>query len=322
MLAVSGLFGDDALRREGVNGDERDRLVDPQVGTAAGVASSSGLTRAGLFLGTNVGILMLVTVVCALLGIEPQGILGLAAFSLLVGMGGSFISLMMSKSLAKRATRATIIETPQNETEQWLVSTVQRLAHESGIGMPEVAVFPSQDPNAFATGAKRDDALVAVSTGLFAVMDRREVEAVLAHEVAHIANGDMITMTLMQGVLNSIVFFVSRFVAMVFRDSRLIYYVVVIALQLFLGMLASMLVMWFSRRREYRADAGAASLVGPQAMASALATLDAAPPGPALPDRVAAFGIKSGSKRSLMQRLLSSHPPIPERISALSDPVR
>lgn len=286
------------------------------LGTALGGASSSGFMRIALFMGTNMAIMLLVTVVLSVLGIEPTGIVGLAFLSLAIGMGGSLISLLMSKGMAKRATKARVIETPQNEPEQWLVDTVARLAQQAGIGMPEVAVFPSADPNAFATGAKRDDALVAVSTGLFQAMDRRQVEAVLAHEVAHIANGDMITLSLIQGVLNAVVFFVARVVAQFARDNRLLYFATVMALQFGLGILASMIVMWFSRRREYRADAGAASLVGAPAMASALAALQAGPVGPGLPDQVAAFGIKSGTG-SPLRALLASHPDINDRIAAL-----
>ncbi len=294
-----------------------DPLGKYTIGNTMGKASSSGFMRMGLFLGTNMAVMALATVVAAVLGIDPAGITGIALFSLVIGMGGAFVSLLMSKRMAKRSTKAQVIETPSNDVERWLVSTVERLAGQAGIGMPEVAIFPSATPNAFATGAKRDDALVAVSVGLLNSMDQREVEAVLAHEIAHIANGDMITLTLIQGVLNSIVILVSRLVAAVFRDNRMIYFATIMALQFGLGFLASMIVMWFSRRREFRADAGAAALVGPQAMASALARLDSSGPGQDLPEEIAAFGIKSSAGQGAMRKLLSSHPAIPDRIAAL-----
>lgn len=288
------------------------------IGNTMGRASSSGMMRLVLFLGTNLAIVTLVTVVSSLFGIDPTGVVGLAVFSLLIGMGGAFVSLLMSKWVAKRSTRAQVIENPANEAEQWLLSTVGRLAAQAGIGMPEVAIFPSAAPNAFATGAKRDDSLVAVSAGLLRSMNRSEVEAVLAHEIAHVANGDMITLTLIQGVLNSLVIFVSRMIAGMFRDNRLIYFASVMVLQIGFGFLASMIVMWFSRRREFRADAGGAALVGPAAMAGALARLEqASAAGGGLPSELAAFGIRESKGEGVLQRLLSSHPSIPERIAAL-----
>lgn len=298
------------------------RQPSVDVGNAFGAASSNGLTRIGLFLGTNIAVVMLVTVVATLLGIDPSGIVGITIFSLLIGMGGAFVSLLMSKGMAKRATRAHVIETPQNEGEKWLVDTVARLSSQAGIGMPEVAIFPSNAPNAFATGAKRDDALVAVSTGLLQSMKRDEVEAVLAHEVAHVANGDMITLTLIQGVVNSLVILIARLVASFVANSsdrggRGMFYIVYFALQMTLGFFASMIVMWFSRRREFRADAGAASMVGAPPMASALASLARSTgQDPGLPQEVAAFGIR-GERGGALAKLLSSHPPIEERIAAL-----
>ncbi len=279
--------------------------------------------RVGLFLGTNLAVVAVATVLAAAFGINPSGILGITIFSVVIGMGGSFISLLMSKSMAKRGTGAQVITEPANEVEQWLLTTVRSLSDRAGIGMPEVAVFPSDAPNAFATGAKRDDALVAVSTGLMRAMDRREVEAVLAHEVAHIANGDMITLSLIQGVTNSIVILVSRIVAGFVRDSRMAYFAVLLALQFGLGLLASMIVMWFSRKREYRADAGAAALVGPAPMIAALARLDQASGNPAqqeLPDEIAAFGIRSKARQGLRASLFSSHPSIESRIQHLQNP--
>lgn len=306
-------------------------------GNQAARMSSSGMARAGLFLGTNLAVVAVATVVAAALGIDPSGILGITVFSLVIGMGGSVVSLMMSKSVAKRATRAQVIDQPVNDVERWLMSTVQRLSEQAQIGMPEVAVFPSDAPNAFATGAKRDSALVAVSAGLLRTMDRREVEAVLAHEIAHVANGDMITLTLVQGVTNSLVILVSRVLAAFFRENTIIYFAVLLFLQFGLGLLASIIVMWFSRKREFRADAGAAAMVGPAAMASALSRLEqasAVDPRQDLPDEVAAFGIRSGrSARGLSNRasassksraagglwskLFASHPPIASRIEAL-----
>jgi heat shock protein HtpX len=251
----------------------------------------------------------------------------LLIFSAVFGMGGAFISLAISKWSAKRSTGARVIEQPADETERWLVSTVERQARQAGIGMPEVAIFPSPEPNAFATGAKKDAALVAVSAGLLQQMNRDEVEAVLAHEISHIANGDMVTMTLLQGVLNTFVLFLSRIIGgivnrAVFRSNSnfgIGYFISVIVTQLLLGILASFIVGWFSRYREFRADAGSAKLAGRHKMIGALERLKNAH-GPAqLPEQLNAFGISGGEKAGFMQRLQRSHPPLDERIRRLRE---
>src|SRR5688572_1347857 len=221
--------------------------------------------------------------------------------SVLFGMGGSFISLLMSKWLAKRTTGAHVIESPRNATEAWLLETVRRQSQAAGIGMPEVAIYDGPEMNAFATGASKNKSLVAVSTGLVQQMDRKEVEAVLGHEVSHIANGDMVTLTLIQGVLNTFVIFFSRILggiidsALRSRDDRggrgIGYYIAVIACEIVLGILATLIVMWFSRRREFRADHGGATLEGKQAMVSALRRLGRNEEGSTLPESLAAFGV-------------------------------
>jgi heat shock protein HtpX len=246
----------------------------------------------------------------------------LLAFSAIVGFTGSFISLLISKPMAKWSTDAQVIDTPQNETERWLVASVQRLANKANIGMPEVAIFEGA-PNAFATGAFKNSALVAVSTGLLQSMTKEEVEAVLAHEVAHIANGDMVTLTLIQGVVNTFVVFLSKIVGyfvdrVVLRNNSdapgIGYYVTDIACQLIFGVLASFIVAYFSRQREFRADAGAAQLVGqPNSMIAALRRLGGLAPGE-LPKSMAASGI---SDKAGIMALLSTHPPIEARIAAL-----
>ena len=280
--------------------------------------------RIMLFIATNVAIIGLLTIVFAVLGLDSTTFTGLLVLSAVIGFGGSLISLAMSKWVAKRATGAHVIEQPSNETEQWLVSTVERLATQSGIGMPEVAIFPSEQPNAFATGARRNDALVAVSVGLLRNMRRDEVEAVLAHEVAHVANGDMVTMTLIQGVLNTFVVLLSRLIANAItrsgdnRGGGFAYFGIVIALQIVLGFFASIIVAWFSRRREFKADAGAADLNGAPSMISALQVLQRMT-GPAdLPQEVAAFGIRP-SKGGVLSKLFSTHPPLDDRIAALQN---
>jgi heat shock protein HtpX len=281
--------------------------------------------RIALFLGTNIAVIALFTVIASIFGVRGNSLGGLVLLSVVIGFGGAFISLAMSKWIAKRSTGAQVIETPGNDTERWLVDTVARLADDAGIGMPEVAIFPSEAPNAFATGAKRNDALVAVSVGLLRNMNRDEIEAVLAHEVSHVANGDMVTMTLIQGVLNTFVILLSRIIANVVTSaisrgrgsSRGLYFIVVIVLQIVLGILASIIVMWFSRRREFKADAGAADLSGAPKMVSALQALQR-DSGPAdLPDEVAAFGIRPSAGGGGLRRLLMSHPPLEERIAAL-----
>lgn len=286
-----------------------------------------------LFLGTNLAVIVLLGVILRLFGIErfldEQGVgldyQALLAFSAIVGFTGSFISLALSKTMAKLSTRARVITEPRSEEEAWLLSTVSQLARRSGIGQPEVAIFPSPEPNAFATGMRRNAALVAVSEGLLRRMNRTQIEAVLAHEVAHVANGDMVTMTLLQGVLNTFVVFASRVVGfvvdrVVFRTERGHgpgFYVTAIVAEIFLGLLATIIVMAFSRRREFRADAGAAALTSRESMASALAALARAQDEAPLPDGVAAFGIR-GSKGGGLRALFRSHPPLEERIAALT----
>jgi heat shock protein HtpX len=244
--------------------------------------------------------------------------------SAVIGFGGSFISLAMSKFMAKHSMGVQVIERPSNRTEQWLVDTVQRQARQAGIGMPEVGIFNAPEPNAFATGMSRNSALVAVSSGLLANMGSDEVEAVLGHEVTHVANGDMVTMGLIQGVVNTFVIFLSRVVGhvvdrVVFKTERgygPAYYITSIVAQIFLSILASMIVMWFSRQREFRADAGGATLAGRGKMIGALQALQRAHEPHDLPGEFAAFGI-SGGLGSGMKRLFMSHPPLEERIAAL-----
>ena len=287
------------------------------------------MKRILLFAVTNIAILVVLSVVLSLFGVEPylqQSGLNLQAlliFSAVFGMGGSFISLAISKWSAKLMTGARVIETPSNETERWLVSTVQRQAQQAGIGMPEVAVYDSPEMNAFATGASKNNALVAVSTGLLRTMQRDEAEAVLAHEVSHVANGDMVTLALIQGVVNTFVLFLSRVVGflvdrVVLKNERgygIGYFVSTIVAQIVLGILATMIVSWFSRQREYRADAGGARLAGRPAMINALRRLQMGAADSQLPDQISAFGI-SGKKGGWMH-LFATHPPLEERIAAL-----
>jgi heat shock protein HtpX len=289
--------------------------------------------RVLLYVATNFAIMMVLWVVIQVLGLDralaEQGFaLGpLFAMCAIFGVGGSFISLLISKWMAKRATGARVIDQPSNDVEAWLVQTVSHHAQAAGIGMPEVAIFPSEAPNAFATGASRDKALVAVSEGLLQGMDRSEVEAVLGHEVSHVANGDMITLALIQGVLNTFVYFLARVIGyavdqFLFRnnDNRggigMGYFMVVLLAQVVLGLLASIIVAWFSRRREFRADAGGARLAGRGGMVSALARLKAMTQQEVepLPASLKAFGISGGGG---MMRLFMSHPPLDERIAAL-----
>jgi heat shock protein HtpX len=290
------------------------------------------MMRIFLFLATNAAVLVLISVVFQVLGIE--GILAqngvdlnlqaLLVMSAVIGFGGSFISLAMSKFMAKHSMGVQLIERPTNHTEQWLVETVRRQAQQAGIGMPEVGIFNSPDPNAFATGMSRNNALVAVSSGLLQNMNSDEVEAVLGHEVTHVANGDMVTMGLIQGVVNTFVIFLSRVIGhvvdrVVFKTERgygPAYFITSIVAQIFLSILASMIVMWFSRRREFRADAGGASLAGRGKMIGALQALQRGHEPHDLPGEFAAFGI-SGSIGEGMKRLFMSHPPLEERIAAL-----
>jgi heat shock protein HtpX len=289
------------------------------------------MKRIVLFLATNIAVLVVLSVVVRLLGLErildEQGVnlnLGaLLGFCAVFGMGGAFISLLISKWTALRMTGAQVIREPRGDAEMWLVQTVRRHAEASGIGVPNVAIYDDPSPNAFATGARRDSALVAVSTGLLRSMGREEVDAVLGHEVSHVANGDMVTLTLIQGVVNTFVMFLSRVIGhtvdrVVFRTERgygPAYLVTVILTQIVLGILASMIVMWFSRQREFRADAGGARLAGREAMVGALQRL-AARAGQPLPDQLSAFGISGGKDRPFA-RLFLSHPPIEERIARL-----
>ncbi len=290
------------------------------------------MMRIVLFLATNAAIMVLISIVFQMFGFE--GILAengvdlnlqaLLVMSAVIGFGGSFISLAMSKFLAKRSMGVKIIAQPANSTEQWLVSTVKRQAEQAGIGMPEVGIFDTPEPNAFATGMSRNNALVAVSAGLLQNMNSDEVEAVLAHEITHVSNGDMVTMGLIQGVINTFVIFLSRVIGhvvdrVVFKTERgygPAYYVTSIVAQIFLSVLASMIVMWFSRRREFRADAGGASLAGRDKMVAALQALQRGHEPHDLPGEFAAFGI-SGGLGSGIKKLFMSHPPLQERIAAL-----
>jgi heat shock protein HtpX len=277
--------------------------------------------RMFLFLATNLAVLALVSIVMSVLGVNPQQTSGLLVMAALFGFGGSIISLLLSKWMAKRTTGAQVIEQPRNETERWLLATVQRQAQAAGIGMPEVAIYEAPEINAFATGANRNNALVAVSTGLLRAMSRDEAEAVLGHEVSHVANGDMVTMALLQGVLNTFVIVLARLVGRVVdsaisgdrdRGPGFGYYIIVFALEMVFGIFASMIAMWFSRHREFRADAGGANLAGRQKMIAALERLAQMHGESTLPKQVAAFGISGG-----MRGLLSSHPPLETRIAAL-----
>ena len=290
------------------------------------------MMRIFLFMLTNAAVLVLISVVFRVFGIE--GILAengvdlnlqaLLILSAVVGFGGSFISLALSKTMAKRGMRVQVIGQPSSNTERWLLDTVSRQAEQAGIGMPEVGIFPSEQPNAFATGMRRDAALVAVSVGLLRSMRPDEVEAVLAHEVAHVANGDMVTMGLLQGVVNTFVIFLSRVIGhvvdrVVFKTERgygPAYFITTIAAQVFLSILATMVVMWFSRRREFRADAGGAQFSSRTKMIQALRALQKAHEPEDMPGQLAAFGI-SGSRGSGLKALFMSHPPLSERIAAL-----
>lgn len=285
------------------------------------------MKRVLLFLATNLAVVLVLSVVLnivyAVTGMQPGSLSGLLIMAAVFGFGGALISLMMSKSMALRSVGGMVIESPRNETEHWLLETVSRQAQQVGIGMPTVAIYDSPDINAFATGAKRDDSLVAVSTGLLHNMTRDEAEAVLAHEVSHISNGDMVTMTLMQGVVNTFVIFLSRFIANIVASSRddegqggtnmMVYFGISMVLELVFGFLASFITMWYSRHREFHADAGAAQLVGKHKMIAALERLKVSHE-PQLEGSMMAFGING--KRSLSE-LLMSHPPLDKRIDAL-----
>lgn len=286
--------------------------------------------RITLFLITNLAIIFVLSIVLKLLGIGPmldqQGLnlANLIAFAAVFGFGGSLISLAISKWTAKRLTGARVIVQPSTELEVWLVETVRRQAQNAGVGMPEVAIYDAPDVNAFATGMRRNSSLVAVSTGLLRAMDRNEAEAVLAHEISHVANGDMITLALIQGVVNTFVIVASRVVGylvdrVVFRTERGHgpgFFITTLIAQMVFGILASIIVFWFSRQREFRADAGAARLAGREKMVAALETLRRNAGQPHLPDQMAAFGI-SGSAGGGLRRLFMTHPPLEERIEAL-----
>ncbi len=289
------------------------------------------MKRVLLFLITNLAIILVLGVVLSLLGVDrildEQGV-GIDLYNLLIfaavfGFGGSFLSLALSKWTAKRLTGARVIDNPGSHAEAWLVNAVQRLAEQAGIGMPEVAVYDSPDVNAFATGMRRNHALVAVSTGLLQAMNEAETEAVLAHEVSHVVNGDMVTLALIQGVVNTFVIFLSRVVGhlvdrVVFKTERghgPAFYITSFLAQMVFGILASIVVFWFSRQREFRADAGSAALAGREKMIAALQRLQQTAASP-LPDQMAAFGIY-GSKGRGLRRLFMTHPPLEERIAAL-----
>lgn len=288
------------------------------------------MKRIVLFLATNLAIVLVLSLTLRLLGVEPYltqhglNLGSLLIFAAVMGMGGSFISLAISKWTAKRMTGAQVIESAATSTEFWLVETVRRQAQAAGIGMPEVAIFDSPDINAFATGMSRNKALVAVSTGLLQHMSRDEAEAVLGHEISHVANGDMVTLALIQGVVNTFVIFLSRVIGhavdrIVFKSERAhgpAFFITYIVAELVLGVLASIIVMWFSRRREFRADRGGAELAGRESMIAALRKLKLAQEQPHLPEKMAAFGISGGQGLGL-KRLFMTHPPLDERIAAL-----
>jgi heat shock protein HtpX len=287
------------------------------------------MLRIVLFLATNIAVMVLISIVFNLLGF--QGLLqangvdldlnALLVYSAVIGFSGSIISLFLSKMMAKMSMRVQVIDQPRTESERWLLRTVQQQADRVGIQMPEVGIFDQVAPNAFATGWNKNAALVAVSTGLLQSMNKDEVEAVLAHEISHVGNGDMVTLTLIQGVVNTFVVFFSRVIAffvdrVVFKVERghgPAFWIVSIVAQIALGILASMIVMWFSRWREFRADAGSASLVGPHKMIGALRALQRGHQTAEMPDEMVAFGINSGK----MSALFSSHPPLEARIKAL-----
>lgn len=284
------------------------------------------MKRIFLFIATNLAVMAVITIIASILGVSgnPNNLMGLLAFSAIVGFTGSIISLMMSKWVAKKSTGAHVIEQPSSEVEAWLVNTVANQARQLGLKTPEVAIYDAPEPNAFATGPSKNNSLVAVSTGLLHGMTRDEVEAVLAHEVAHVANGDMVTMTLIQGVVNTFVYFLASVVANIVASAlssndeeegegygSMAYFAIQMVLQLVFGFLASFIVMWFSRKREYRADEGAAKLVGAPKMIAALERLKGGVS--TLPKEMNAMGISGGEKDSL----LSTHPTLENRIAAL-----
>jgi heat shock protein HtpX len=287
------------------------------------------MKRIALFLATNLAIVFVLSITMRILGVEPYltanglNLTSLLIFAAVMGFGGAFISLAISKWMAKKTMGVQVIESPSNQTEAWLVETVRKYSADAGIKMPEVGVFHSPDMNAFATGMSKNSALVAVSTGLLQSMTKEEAEAVIGHEVAHAANGDMVTMALIQGVVNTFVMFLSRVIGhtvdrVVFKNENghgPAFFITMIVAELILGVLASIIVMWFSRQREFRADRGGASLAGKGAMIAALERLARQHPEP-LPEKMAAFGIAGGSPQG-WKRLFMTHPPLEERIAAL-----
>jgi len=290
------------------------------------------MKRILLLIATNFAVLLLLSLVIQVFGIDNwlarrgTDYQALLVMSAIFGFGGAFVSLALSKWLAKTAMRVRVIQQPASEGERWLVETVRSHAQKAGIGMPEVGVFDSPDPNAFATGASRNSALVAVSSGLLQQMQRSEVEAVLGQESAHVANGDMVTLTLIQGVLNTFVIFLARIIGGLVdgamrgnsedRGGGFGYFITVMVAQMVLGLFASVIVAWFSRRREFRADAGGADFAGTRAMIGALEALKRADSPSRLPESMAAFGI-NGERAKTLQKLFMSHPPLEERIAAL-----
>ncbi|HWU69634.1 MAG TPA: protease HtpX [Stenotrophobium sp.] len=292
------------------------------------------MKRIFLLIVTNIAVMVVLSIVCSLLGFDRYltanglNLTALLGFSAVFGFGGAFISLAMSKWMAKRTTGARVITQPASSSEMWLLNTVERLARSANIGMPEVAIFDSPEPNAFATGMTKNSSLVAVSTGLLAGMSQDEVEAVLGHEITHISNGDMVTLTLVQGVVNTFVFFLSRVIGYLVdgalnrgdnrsRGGGFGYMITVIVMQIVLGFLASMIVAWFSRQREFRADAGGAYLAGKRKMIAALQRLQAAHEIPSeLPKQMTAFGIREGGG---VASLFATHPPLEVRIAALQN---
>ena len=288
------------------------------------------MKRVLLFLVTNLAVVFVLSIAMRLLGLDQyiaaQGgsAYGLLVFAAVFGFGGAIISLLMSKWSTKRMMGVRVIDKPRDAVESWLLETVKVQARESGIGMPEVGIFDSPEPNAFATGANKNKALVAVSTGLLQRMRKEEVEAVLGHEIGHVANGDMVTLTLIQGVVNTFVIFLARIIGnfvdkVIFKNENgggIAYFGVVLVAELLLGILASIIVSWFSRKREFRADAAGALLASPAAMVGALEALKRAHQPEGLPEQMAAFGISAGTPTGL-KRLFMSHPPLDERIDAL-----
>ena len=287
------------------------------------------MKRTLLFLATNMAIVLVLSITMRVLGVEPYlnanglNLGSLLIFAAVMGFGGSFISLAISKWSAKKSMGVRVIETPSTSTEFWLLETIRKYAAEAGIKTPEVGIYESPDVNAFATGMSKNSSLIAVSTGLLQTMTRQETEAVLGHEVAHAANGDMVTLALIQGVVNTFVMFFSRVIGhlvdkVVFKTERghgPAFFVTMIVAELVLGVLASVIVMWFSRQREFRADQGGASLAGRQNMIAALQRLNSLHPQP-LPDKMAAFGIAGGGGGGI-KRLFMTHPPLEERIATL-----